>query len=97
MTFNDHGLVVDNWLHDIIMKDSHMNQSKDKRNKYETYTAGMANITVGLIAYLFLVVPTLTFTIVGAMNLAEHYGIAVAVALVITGMYVTEKTACLDI
>jgi hypothetical protein len=31
------------------------------------------------------------------MNLAEHYGIAVAVALVITGMYVTEKTACLDI
>ena len=73
-----------------------MNQSKDKRNKYETYTAGMANITVGLIAYLFLVVPVVAFTIATAMNLGASHGIAIAVALVITGLYIFEKTACLD-
>jgi hypothetical protein len=31
------------------------------------------------------------------MNLSDGYGVAVAIAFVITGLYVTEKFACLDI
>ena len=62
----------------------------------ETYQ-GMAGTIIGMAAYMFLVVPTLTLTVVGVMNLSDGYGIAVALAFVITGLYVTEKFACLDV
>ena len=62
----------------------------------ETYK-GMAGTIIGMAAYMFLVVPILTLTVVGVMNLSDGYGIAVAIAFVITGLYVTEKYACLDI
>ena len=62
----------------------------------ETYQ-GMAGTIIGMAAYMFLVVPTLTLTVVGVMNLSDGYGLAVALAFVITGLYVTEKYACLDV
>ena len=62
----------------------------------ETYH-GMVSTIIGMAAYMFLVVPTLTLTVVGVMNLSDGYGIAVALAFVITGLYVTEKFACLDV
>jgi len=55
---------------------------------------GMAGIIVSMIAYMFLVVPVLTLTIIGVWNLSDSYGIAVAITFVITGLYVTEKFAC---
>ena len=55
---------------------------------------GMAGIIGGMIAYMFLVVPVLTLTIVGVWDLSDSYGIAVGIAFVITGLYVTEKFAC---
>jgi hypothetical protein len=46
---------------------------------------------------MFLIVPILTFTVVGVLNLSDGYGIAVAITFVITGLCVTEKFACHDI
>jgi len=63
----------------------------------ETYKVGIASTIIGMVAYIFLVVPVLTLTVVGVMNLSDGYGVAVAIAFVITGLYVTEKFACLDI
>jgi hypothetical protein len=57
----------------------------------ETYKVGIASAIIGMVAYIFLVVPILTLTIVGVMDLSDAYGIAVAIAFVITGLYVTEK------
>ena len=62
----------------------------------ETYK-GMAGIIIGMATYMFLVVPILTLTVVGVMNLSDDYGIAIAVAFVITGLYVTEKFDCQNI
>ena len=62
----------------------------------ETYKVGIASTIIGMFAYIFFVVPILTLTIVGVMNLSDGYGIAVAIAFVITGLYVTEKFACLN-
>jgi hypothetical protein len=63
----------------------------------ETYKVGIASAIIGMVAYIFLVVPILTLTIVGVMDLSDAYGIAVAIAFVITGLYVTEKFACRNI
>jgi len=57
---------------------------------------GMAGTIIGMVAYILLVVPILTLAVVGVLNLGDGYGIAVAIAFVITGLYVTEKFACLD-
>ena len=63
----------------------------------ETYDVGISGAIFGMFAYIFLVVPILTFAVVVIMNLSDGYGIAVAIAFVITGLYVTEKFACLNI
>jgi hypothetical protein len=63
----------------------------------EACKVGMAGTFIGMIAYIFLVVPILTLTVVGVMNLSDGYGVAVAIAFVITGLYVTEKFACLNV
>ena len=55
---------------------------------------GMAGIIIGMISYMFLVVPILTLMIIGVWNLSDGYRIAVAITFVITGLYVTEKFAC---
>lgn len=47
-------------------------------------------------AYIFLVVPILTLTVVGVLNLSDGYGMAIATAFMITGLYVTEKFVCFD-
>ena len=58
---------------------------------------GMAGTLIGMASYMFLVVPILTFTIVGMLNLSDGYGIAAAIVFVITGLYVAEKFACNNI
>ena len=63
----------------------------------EAYKVGMSGTIIGMAAYIFFVVPILTLTVVGVMDLSDGYGIAVAIAFVITGLYVTEKFTCLDI
>jgi len=63
----------------------------------ETYKVGIAGAIIGMVAYIFFVVPILTLTIVGVMDLSDGHGIAVAIAFVITGLYVTEKFACLNV
>jgi len=63
----------------------------------ETYKVGIAGAIIGMVAYIFFIVPILTLTIVGVMDLSDGYGIAVAIAFVITGLYVTEKFACLNV
>jgi hypothetical protein len=63
----------------------------------EACKVGIAGAFIGMVAYIFIVVPILTLTVVGVMNLSDGYGVAVAIAFVITGLYVTEKFACLDI
>jgi hypothetical protein len=73
-----------------------MNLSIEKTDKADACTTGISNIIIGIFTYLFLVVPVLAFTIATAMNLGASHGIAIAVALVITGLYIFEKTACLD-
>ena len=66
------------------------------QNTKEIYKAGIANAIIGMCAYMFFVVPIFTLTVVGALNLRDGYGMAIATAFVITGLYVTEKFACLD-
>jgi hypothetical protein len=66
-------------------------------NIAKTCTTGMANTIIGVLLYIFLIVPILTFTIVSTMNLSGSHGIAIAFSLVITGLYVTEKTAGRDV
>ena len=73
-----------------------ISHSEESGLNTETYKS-MAGTIIGMAAYMFLVVPILTLTVVGVMNLSDGYGIAVAIAFVITGLYVTEKYACLDI
>jgi hypothetical protein len=63
----------------------------------ETYKVSIAGAIIGMVAYIFFVVPILTLTIVGVMDLSDGHGIAVAIAFVITGLYVTEKFACLNV
>ena len=75
------------------MKGSKINLSIEEADKADSCTTGIRNIIIGIFAYLFLVVPVLAFTIAGAMNLGASDGIAIAVALVITGLYIIEKTA----
>ena len=65
--------------------------------KTETYDVGISVTIFGMVAYIFLVVPILTLAVVVVMNLSSIYGIAVAIAFVITGLYVTEKFACVNI
>ena len=63
----------------------------------EAYKVGISGTIIGMVVYIFFVVPILTLTVVGVMDLSDGYGIAVAIAFVITGLYVTEKFTCLDI
>ena len=63
----------------------------------ETYEVGISGAIIGLLSYIFLVVPILTITVVAVMHLSDVYGVAVAIAFVITGLYVTEKFACLNV
>jgi hypothetical protein len=58
---------------------------------------GMSGTIIGMVIYMFLIVPILTLTVVGMLNLGDGYGIAVAIAFVIIGLYVTEKFACHNI
>ncbi|MDH3831694.1 MAG: hypothetical protein OEU48_08495 [Gammaproteobacteria bacterium] len=73
-----------------------MNLGIEETDKADACTTGISNIIIAIFAYLFLVVPVVAFTIATAMNLSASHGIAIAVALVITGLYIFEKTACLD-
>ena len=57
---------------------------------------GLAGTILGIASYMFLAVPILTFAIVEMLNLGDGYGIAVAVVFVITGLYMTEKFACVN-
>ena len=66
------------------------------QNAGETYNIGITNVIIGMGAYIFFVVPMLTLTLVGALNLTDGYDIAIATAFVITGLYVTEKFVCFD-
>ncbi len=70
------------------------NPERSKGLDTETCKVGIASAIFGMIAYIFIVVPILTLTVVGVLNLNGGYGVAVAIAFVITGLYVTEKFAC---
>lgn len=72
-----------------------MNLSIEETDQTDTCTAGITNLVLGIFAYLFLVVPILAFAIATAMDLGVSHTIAIAAALVMTGLYITEKTACL--
>ena len=73
-----------------------MNLSIEKTDQTDICTTGITNLVLVIFAYLFLVVPILAFAIATAMNLGVSHTIAIAAALVVTGLYITEKTACLD-
>jgi hypothetical protein len=66
------------------------------KNAETTYRVGITNAIIGMAAYIFLVVPILTLTVVGVLNLSDGYGMAIATAFMITGLYVTEKFVCFD-
>jgi hypothetical protein len=66
------------------------------KNSETTYKVGITNAIIGMAAYIFLVVPILTLTVVGVLNLSDGYGMAIATAFMITGLYVTEKFVCFD-
>ena len=66
------------------------------KNAETTYKAGITNAIIGMAAYIFFVVPILTLTVVGLLNLSDGYGMAIATAFMITGLYVTEKFVCFD-
>ena len=48
------------------------------QNTKEIYKAGITNAIIGMCAYMFFVVPILTLTVVGALNLRDGYGMAMA-------------------
>ena len=73
-----------------------MNLRTEETDQTDACTAGITNLVLGIYAYLFLVVPILAFAIATAMNLGVSHTIAIAAALVMTGLYITEKTACID-
>jgi len=75
-----------------VMSNSERTTDLDAEND----KVSMAGTIIGMLAYIFLVVPILTFTIVAVLNLSGVYVMAVAIAFVITGLYVTEKFACLN-
>lgn len=60
----------------------------------DTNSTGMKNTVIGIMAYLLIVVPVVTFVTVASMNLGETHGVAVAGMLVMAGLYVTERFAC---
>ena len=66
------------------------------QNTKEIYKAGITNAIIGMCAYMFFVVPIFTLTVVGALNLRDGYGMAIATAFVITGLYITERFVCFD-
>jgi hypothetical protein len=69
-----------------ILKDRNMNRAIEETGKADACTAGITNIIIGIIAYLFLVVPILALTITSVMNPGTSQGIAIVLALVMTGL-----------
>jgi len=62
----------------------------------EACKTGITRTIIGMGAYIFFVVPILTLTVIGVLNLSEGYGMAIATAFVITGLYITERFVCFD-
>lgn len=46
---------------------------------------------IGILAYIILVVPIISLLLVGALDLSRDYVMPIAIALGVTGFYVTEK------
>ena len=53
----------------------------------------LASAIVGIFAYFILVVPILSLTFVGVLNLSGDYFMPTTIAWGIVGIYVTEKYA----
>ena len=89
---NDQGLVVDN-RYILCFKDRNMNRIIEETGKAEACTAGISNIIIRIIAYLFPVVPVLALTITGAMNPCNSHRPCTRDYR----FYVTEKIAALTV
>jgi hypothetical protein len=54
----------------------------------------LASIAIGSLAYIIIIVPMISFSLVASLNLSFDYVIPVAIAWVLIGIYVTERYIC---
>ncbi len=68
----------------------------------ETYTGpdvvndgkSLTSIVIGSLAYIIIIVPMISFSLVSSLNLSVDYVIPVAIAWVLIGIYMTERYIC---
>ena len=54
----------------------------------------LTSIAIGILAYIIIFVPMISFLLVGTLNLSIAYVIPIAMAWVLAGIYVTERYIC---
>jgi len=64
------------------------------RSETGHYDINLTRAIVGIVAYMFILIPIFTLTVVGSLDLSEDYLIPVAVAWVFVGLYITDNHVC---
>ncbi len=54
----------------------------------------LTSIVIGNLAYIIIIVPMISFSLVSSLKLSVDYVIPVAIAWVLIGIYMTERYIC---
>jgi len=60
----------------------------------EKYELSLFSIAFGVLAYIIIIVPIISFLLVVLLNLSSAYVIPVGIAWALAGIYVTERYIC---